>query len=753
VRSRWISWVAAPLALVVVVQLVPGVPDLPVGSGPASAQPVDPTPPPAAVDPDPYLRVVETAGPTAVTGDIAVDTVWGPQGSPYLVDGTAVDVLAGVSLTLLPGTVVKMGEDASLTVRGQILALGSPAASVVVTSIRDDSVMGDSNGDGAATVPARGDWLAINIAGGVDAPVSVFDYADMRYGGSDTPLCVTWAAVNVGSGSRAIVANSRFTQVQTGVRVSGPNDRGRAGIYNSHFVSGRCGVSVRNQGRAEVVGNTFGSSFTELAVEAEFLGRFRFWFNTVHGKIKVYNVFDPPPSSDEADIRFNALLGSVNEGPWTVQHPWTDWSGNWFGHDANAALPTCMDPDVAESANPPIRTEPSTSCPAGQEKVVGYRDTVLPALSGSPQVLPEAAREAAAPRFGPVNMYTGALTYQVEDLSIEDAGQRVTATRTYRSDQLAGGDAGTGWTSAFSESLSQTGDLATLRFSDGSALGFPFDPAAGYTPAPGVAAEFATTATGTTVTTPAQTGYHFNLNGELVRVTLGDEGHELTVQRAGGQVSRVVGESGRDLSYQRSGGRLTSVADHAGADVVLAYAGDRLAGARGVDGHTETYAYDAAGRLTQVTTPEGRVRLSAEYRPDGRIAWLEQQGIGRATFGYDDTNAIRTITLADGTIVTQRYDWAGRLVTERAGRTGVHIVYDGEGRVAPAPSVVTELCRRAGLVRRRDQIAVAVVRQGSDPVERIGLRGDLPAVVVGVAPHLGHRPARPRDTVRLHRMG
>jgi YD repeat-containing protein len=682
VRGKWISWVAAALVLSVVVQLLPGVPDLPVGASPASAQPADPVPPPAAVIPDPYLRVVETAGPTEVPRNITTDTVWGPQGSPYLVGVTDVD--PGVTLTLLPGTVVKMQEEANLGVQGQILVLGTPGERVTITSIRDDSVMGDTNQDGDDTSPARGDWIGIGVSGGASAPVSVFDYADIRYGGNDFEGCVTWAAINViTAASRAVVANSRFFEVQTGVRISGSGSSGGyAGVYNSHFVSGRCGISVRNQGRAEIVGNTFDSSFIDLALQAEAIGDLRSWFNTVQGPMEVFNVFGDAPTQDEADFRFNALLGPVNDRPsWLGLHPKTDWAVNWFGHDANQELPTCMDPDLAAEAIPPIETQPSADCPAGQEEVVGYHDTVLPALSGSPQVLPESAREAAAPRFGPVNTYTGALTYQAEDLTIEDAGKQVTATRTYRSDQLAGGDAGAGWTSAFSEELSQTGDLATLRFSDGSALGFVTDPAAGYLPAPGVSADFSTGDEGTSVTTPARTGYHFDPSGELVRMTLGDDGHELTVERAGGQVSRVAGESGRHLAYERAGGRLQAVTDQAGSEVALTYTGDRLTAVQEVDGQTETYAYDAEGRLIRVTTPEGRVKLAVEYRPDGRVAWVEQQGTGRATFGYDDATATRTITLADGTVITQLYDWAGRLVAEHAGRTGVHIVYDGEGRV------------------------------------------------------------------------
>ena len=102
------------------------------------------------------------------------------------------EVSAGVTLTLLPGTVVKFEDDGRLSVAGQILALGTPDDRVVFTSIRDDSVMGDTNGDGDATAPARGDWTEILVGGGAGTPVSVFDYVDVKYGGSDVETCVSW---------------------------------------------------------------------------------------------------------------------------------------------------------------------------------------------------------------------------------------------------------------------------------------------------------------------------------------------------------------------------------------------------------------------------------------------------------------------------------------------------------------------------------------------------------------------------------
>lgn len=97
----------------------------------------------------------------------------------YCVSGTL--SIIGCTLTLPPGTILKMGPHASIMVSqgATIEALGNRAAPVIITSINDDTYNGDTNGDGDATIPQPGDWYQIRVAGEAN-----FNYTTILYGSS-----------------------------------------------------------------------------------------------------------------------------------------------------------------------------------------------------------------------------------------------------------------------------------------------------------------------------------------------------------------------------------------------------------------------------------------------------------------------------------------------------------------------------------------------------------------------------------------
>ena len=85
-----------------------------------------------------------------------------------------VNVNAGVTLTIEPGTVVKFrNTGALLQVSGDLIAQGAPGDTIVFTSYNDDFYGGDTNGDGDSSEPSPGQWTQIVIRDG--------DAIDMSY--------------------------------------------------------------------------------------------------------------------------------------------------------------------------------------------------------------------------------------------------------------------------------------------------------------------------------------------------------------------------------------------------------------------------------------------------------------------------------------------------------------------------------------------------------------------------------------------
>ncbi len=111
---------------------------------------------PTLIDFDPWV--------STWSGNISSNTTWNAS-STYVVDGT-LTVDAGTTLTIYDGTVMKFKTAASeIVVNGTLDAKGgtSDLWKIHFTSYKDDTVGGDTNGDGAATSPAAGDWNGILV--------------------------------------------------------------------------------------------------------------------------------------------------------------------------------------------------------------------------------------------------------------------------------------------------------------------------------------------------------------------------------------------------------------------------------------------------------------------------------------------------------------------------------------------------------------------------------------------------------------
>jgi hypothetical protein len=114
------------------------------------------------------------------SGTILADTQWNQTNLVYRVVGH-VTIANGATLTIAPGMALKFNNNVQLIVGGKLVVAGTSGQRVYFTSFRDDTVRGDTNGDGPTTGSA-GDWGWIEFAATSD-PTSVIEYATIQYGG------------------------------------------------------------------------------------------------------------------------------------------------------------------------------------------------------------------------------------------------------------------------------------------------------------------------------------------------------------------------------------------------------------------------------------------------------------------------------------------------------------------------------------------------------------------------------------------
>ncbi|MCP3870547.1 MAG: hypothetical protein GY703_21130, partial [Gammaproteobacteria bacterium] len=115
------------------------------------------------------------------SGTISVNTTWSAA-DVHLITGN-VTVSSAATLTIAPGAVVKFNASKYLTIQGGLSAVGTAEDRIVFTSYRDDSIGGDTNGDGAST-GQPGDWNSIQFNDSTNESTTELNYVDVRYGGN-----------------------------------------------------------------------------------------------------------------------------------------------------------------------------------------------------------------------------------------------------------------------------------------------------------------------------------------------------------------------------------------------------------------------------------------------------------------------------------------------------------------------------------------------------------------------------------------
>lgn len=669
------------------------------------------------------------------------NTTWTSSGSPYILNGN-VTVSSGVTLTVQPGVVVKLnGASRTITVNGTLSAVGSSSARITFTSYQDDTVGGDSNGDGAATTGAVGQWYRIRLLGSSDQ--NELDFVDVRYGGGTiTDNSAAVIDLTNGCAEVSIFDSTIKTNKSPGFRA---------------FPSGSCtpGAVVK---RATIEGNGAGAVVVDGFVDVDESliknnTRQGFYFGSSLG-------FTGPASSitdseitgnnygvyilmdSDVDVAYwprgtrNNIYGNTTRQLHTFETKRTaTWPHNYWGADVEfrPSESACQGVGVQTLGRLAFHSSPlnapvgpinaggyvggSSACyydgvAIGQIEYSPFPFVPTPTLPMAQSLGSEFAVNPSATVSDPVNSATGSFTHSVGDLSLPGVGVTFAFARSYNSLDPTVGSLGAGWTHSYAISLSfdAWGD-ATARAGSGQRFVFLRNTDGSFTAAAGGRATLEAVTGGHELVSSDQLHYVFNSSGKLTSLRDRNAQGLAFGYDGSGRLATVTDEAAREatLTYDGSG-RLTEVEVPDGRSVGYGYTSGRLTSVTDVRGKVWTYVYESKGLLEKEIDPLTHTVFRNVYGSDGRVIEQYDALNHKTEFAWNAGTQTLTATDArnnewqdvyDGNLLVKRIDPLGNetefaydddfnltSVTDARDKTTT-MTYDSDGnllsRTVPSP--------------------------------------------------------------------
>lgn len=277
----------------------------------------------------------------ALRGSFGQDTLLTVNpGFPYIIpSGYSFAVNSGVTLTLPASSVIKLESGAGLIVAGVLQTRGTAGQPVYMTSIKDDSLEGDTNNDGDS-LPAPGDWGKLNAAAGGRIEL---DDTVLRYGGgnssesiylsSDATAVLDHTAVLSSSGRGIHLNPTSGGVVSLTIKASRLEGNASHGILLSGSGSPRLGVDdcvLRgNGGRGVQVDLSSHVSITDSSLISNALG--------LHNGFLAASTI----SISRTNIYGNSEAGVRNDNNSVTLAATHNWWGDAAGPCPPAAQPAC----------------------------------------------------------------------------------------------------------------------------------------------------------------------------------------------------------------------------------------------------------------------------------------------------------------------------------------------------------------------------------------------------------------------------